>query len=170
ETSCPSCGAPVDIKERTTVSGWTEIPAITDIARIQCGQTSCQISGRFVPVAEFTLGDRESVFFPHPSLLWAEPSVQIDAMSLKGAWSRMRAGLPLVMLQASGTGKIAFSHDAAGELLAIPLQPGAAVDVREHRMVVATGAVGYDWFDSGVWFVTSGRQSQDSSGGASILR
>jgi uncharacterized protein (AIM24 family) len=146
------------------------MPPISDLAKIQCGRASCQISGRFVPVAEFTLAGDESVYFPHPSLLWAEPSVQITNQPLKREWTRLRAGLPLVMLQAGGKGRIAFSHDTAGELLAVPLQAGASVDVREHCMVVATGGVGYDWYDSGVWFVTSGKSRQDQAGGAKLLR
>jgi len=170
ETSCPTCGAPVDIRVRTTTSGWSEIPPIADMAKIQLGQTSCQIAGRLVPVAEFSMAAGDTVFFPHPSLLWQEPSVEVSAMSLRKAWTRMRAGLPLVMLEAKGTGRIAFSHDTAGELLCVPLQPGASIDVREHQMVVATGAVAYDWNDSGVWFVTSGGSVQDQAAGASILK
>jgi len=168
--SCPTCGAPVDVRMRTTASGWTEIPPIADMARIQLGQSSAQIAGRFVPAAEVTLAAGDSLYFPHPSLLWAEPAVGITDMSLKRAWTRHRAGLPLVMLEARGPGRLAFSHDTAGELLAVPLQPGAAVDVRENMMVVATGGVAYDWVDSNIWFQTSGGAQQDEAGGAKILR
>ena len=75
-------------------------------------------------------------------------------MSLKGAWKRMLAGMPLIMTQAQGPGRIAFSRDAPGEMIALPLQPGQAVDVREHLFMVATGAVTYDWFNSNIWFTT----------------
>jgi len=170
ESSCPTCGAPVDISVRTTASGWTEIPAVADMAKIQLGQTLCQISGRLVPAAEFKLAAGDRVYFPHPSMLWQEPAVQVTNMSLRKAWTRTRAGLPLMMLQAEGPGRIAFSHDTPGELLAVPLQPGASVDVREHQMVVATGAVDYDWIDSGVWFTTSGGRVQDQSAAGSILK
>ncbi len=169
-SSCPTCGAPVDVRLRTTTSGWTEVPPIADMARIQIGQSSCQVAGRYVPVAELQLAAGDDVYFPHPSLLWQEPSVTVAALPLRRAWTRMRAGLPLVMLEARGPGRIAFSHDAAGELLAIPLQPGASVDVREHRMVFATGSVDYDWMDSGIWFVTRGPDTQDEAGGAKLLR
>ena len=170
DASCPTCGAPIDIRMRTTTSGWSEIPPIRDMAKIQLGQSSCQIAGRLVPVADMTLADDDTVYFPHPSLLWQEPAVEVSAMSLRKAWTRMRAGLPLVMLQARGPGRIAFSHDTAGELLCVPLHPGAAIDVREHRLVVALGAVAYDWYDSGVWFVTSGGSGQDQAAGVSMLR
>ncbi|HEX3426711.1 MAG TPA: AIM24 family protein [Acidimicrobiales bacterium] len=170
EASCPTCGAPVDVAIRTTTSGWTELPPVADMARIQMGHSSCQIAGRLVPTAEFQLAPGDTVFFPHPSILWQEPTVSLDALPLRRAWTRMRAGLPLVMLQAAGPGRVAFSHDTAGELLAVPLQPGAAVDVREHQMVVASGAVDYDWIDSGVWFSTSGGRVQDQAAGAQLLK
>ena len=169
-STCPACGAPVDIKERTTTSGWTELPAIADMARIQLGQSSFQISGKFVPVAEVKLAEGDAMFFPHPSLLWQEPSVTVAARSLHKAWNRMRAGLPIVLLDATGPGRIAFSHDTPGELLAVPLQPGTSVDVREHQMVAATGPLAYDWVDSGIWFVTSGGSRQDEAGGTKLLR
>lgn len=168
--SCPSCGAPVDITIRTTKSGWTELPAVADMAKIQLGQSLCQIAGRLVPTAEFQLAAGDSVYFPHPSYLWQESSVTVDAMSLRRAWSRLRAGMPLVMLRATGPGRISFSHDTAGEMIAIPLPAGAAVDVREHQMVVATGSVDYDWVDSGVWFTTSGGHAQDQSAGVALLK
>jgi uncharacterized protein (AIM24 family) len=165
-TSCPTCGAPVDVRLRTTASGWTELPPVADMAKIQLGHSSCQIAGKYVPAAEVTLAAGDTVFFPHSSLLWQEPSVTVSAMPLAKAWDRMRAGLPLVMLQASGPGRIAFSHDTAGELLAVPLQHGASVDVREHQMVAATGAIAYDWLETGIWFSTSGRRKNESAAGS----
>jgi len=168
--SCPSCGAPVDVRLRTTTSGWTELPPIPDMAKIQLGQSSCQIAGRLVPVADITLATGEGVYFPHSSLLWQEPSVGVTNLPLSKPWDRHRAGLPITMLQAAGPGRIAFSHDTAGELVAVPLQPGASVDVREHQMVVATGGLSYDWYDTGVWFTTNGSSSQGLAGGAGLLK
>jgi uncharacterized protein (AIM24 family) len=170
ETSCPTCGAPVDVQLRTTTSGWTELPPVADMAKVQLGHSRCQIAGKYVPVAEVTLAEGDTVYFPHSSLLWQEPSVALTALPLAKAWTRTRAGLPIVMLQAAGPGKIAFSHDTAGELLAVPLQPGTAVDVREHRLVAATGAVGYDWVESGIWFTTSGKGGGDASAASSLLK
>jgi len=160
-TTCPSCGAPVDVQLRTTDSGWTQLPAIPDMAKIQFGQSSCQIEGLYVPAADLDLAAGERVYFSHHNLLWQDPSVSLSTMSLKGAWNRMMAGLPLIMLEATGPGHLAVSRDAPGEVVAIPLQAGNAVDVRENHFLVATSNVGYDWLDSGVWFTTSG-----SGGGA----
>ena len=143
--SCPACGAPLDVKAVTTHSGWTELPAVRDMARIQFGQSSCQIEGTYVPVADMNLAAGDWVYFTHHVLLWKDVAVALNIMSLQGGWQRMFAGLPLVMMQAQGPGHIAFSRDAPGEMVALPLHPGQAVDVREHIFMVATGQVAYDW-------------------------
>ena len=66
----------------------------------------------------------------------------------------MFAGMPLIMTQAQGPGHIAFSRDAPGELIPVPLQPGQSIDVREHLFLVATTNVHYDWFQTNIWFTT----------------
>jgi uncharacterized protein (AIM24 family) len=70
--------------------------------------------------------------------------------------------MPVIMTQAKGPGHIAFSRDAAGEMVALPIQPGHAVDVREHVLVVATSAVAYDWFQTGVWFTTGSGDEKET--------
>jgi uncharacterized protein (AIM24 family) len=169
--SCPSCGAPVDITLRTTAGGWTELPPIADMARIQVGHSQVEVSGRSVPAADWSLGADEGVYFPHHVLLWQEPSVQLEPMSMRRAWTRMRAGLPLVMLMARGPGRIAFSHDTAGEVIALPLEAGASVDVCEGRLLTATEGVDYDWQESNIWYSTSGgTDAADTGAGLSVLK
>jgi uncharacterized protein (AIM24 family) len=153
--SCPHCGAPVDVRLRVTKSGWIEQPPIRDMARIRFGHSTCQISGMYVPVAEMNLHDSDWVYFSHHALLHTDPRTRLDNLPMKGAWKRMRAGMPVVMMRAQGPGHIAFSADEPGETLAVPLMPGRAIDVVEHRFLVATGNVGYDWQNSNVWFTTS---------------
>ncbi len=167
--TCPNCGASVDVALRTT-SGWTELPAIPDMTRLQFGQSSAQIMGKVVPAVDARLAPGDGVFFPHYTLLWQEPNVGVTTMSLRGGWDRMRAGLPVVMLQAVGPGTISFSHDTAGEMVALPLSPGGAIDVREHQLVSATLGVNYDWYESGIWFTTSGKGGATQSGGAGLLK
>jgi uncharacterized protein (AIM24 family) len=151
----------VDVRLVTTKSGWMKLPPIKDMARIQFGQSLCQIEGKSVPVADLKLAAGDSVYFAHHLLLWKDEQVQIGAMSLKKGWKRILAGMPLVMTQAKGPGRIAFSKDKPGELIALPLQPGQSVDVREHVFMLATHQVAYDWFDPGVWFVTrNGNESE----------
>jgi uncharacterized protein (AIM24 family) len=136
--SCPGCGGKVSEMAMSTHSGWLQLPGRKDMAKLQFGQSTCQIEGIYVPVADFRLAAGDNV----------------TTMPLKGAWKRMFAGMPLIMTQAEGPGHIAFSRDAPGELIAIPIHPGQSVDVREHLFLTATGNVLYDWFNTNVWFQT----------------
>jgi uncharacterized protein (AIM24 family) len=166
--SCPNCGAPLDIALRTTSGGWTELPPIADLTRLQAGHSTVEIEGEVAPVADWNLGAGEGVYFPHHKLLWQDAAVQLSAMPMSKPFTRMRAGLPLVMAQATGPGHVAFSHDSAGELIAVPLAAGAAIDVCEHRLVVATQGVGFDWNEANIWYSTSGRSSADQGAGVSL--
>jgi uncharacterized protein (AIM24 family) len=161
--NCPSCGASLDVRLNVTESGWAEAPGRHDMAKIQMGDSTLQIEGAFVPVADYNLAAGDTVYFTHHVLLWQDPKVNITVMSLKGGWKRMFAGLPLIMTQATGPGHIAFSHDAPGELITVPIQPGQSVDVREHIFMVASSHVSYDWFQTNVWFRT---RTTDSEGHA----
>jgi uncharacterized protein (AIM24 family) len=144
-----------------TDSGWTELPAIRDMAKLQFGQSFCQIEGKYVPVADFKLAAGDGVYFAHHLLLWKDDQAQISAMPLAKGWKRLFAGLPLIMTQAMGPGRIAFSKDKPGELIALPLQAGQSVDVREHVFMVATHSIAYDWFQTGIWFTTqNGKDSE----------
>jgi len=160
--ACTNCGAPVDVRLNATQSGWYELPAIKDMARIQIGRSTCQIEGTYVPVADMSLAPGDGVYFTHHVLLWADPSVSLTQSSLRGGWKRMMAGLPLHMLQAQGPGHIAFSRDAPGELVALPLEQGQSVDVREHLFMVATNTIAYDWFDANIWYTTGSGNEQET--------
>jgi uncharacterized protein (AIM24 family) len=137
-----------------TKSGWNGLPAIKDMAKIQFGHSFCQIEGNFVPVADFKLAPGDGIYFTHHLLLWKDDRAQISVMSLKKGWKRLFAGMPLVMTQAMGPGRIAFSKDKPGELIAIPLNKGQSMDVREHVFMIATHSVAYDWFNPGIWYRT----------------
>ena len=152
--SCPACGVTVDVRQTVTRSEWVELPGRKDMAKLQFGNSYCQIEGAYVPVADVDLGAEDTVYFGHHSLLWMDPQVRLSAMSMKGAWKRLMAGLPIIMTQAQGPGHIAFSRDVPGEMIALPLQRGQSVDVREHIFLVATGQVTYDWSQTGIWFTT----------------
>ncbi len=152
--TCPHCGAPVDVTLRVSDSGWLEQPPIRDMARIRFGHSTCQISGKYVPVAEMDLRDEDWVYFSHHSLLHTDTNVSLNNLPMKGGWKRLRAGLPLMMMFAKGPGHVAFSADLPGETLAVPLAPGRAIDVVEHSFLVATGNVEYQWENANVWFTT----------------
>ena len=152
--SCPGCGGRVSEMGVSTHSGWLQLPGRKDMAKLQFGQSTCQIEGIYVPVADMQLAAGDSVYFAHHVLLWKDPATTVTTMPLKGAWKRMFAGMPLIMTQAAGPGHIAFSRDAPGELIAVPIHPGQSVDVREHLFLTATSNVVYDWFNTNVWFQT----------------
>jgi uncharacterized protein (AIM24 family) len=152
--SCPHCGAPFDIRERVSDSGWVQQPPIRDMARIHFGRSTCQISGKYVPVADMGLHDDDWVYFSHHVLLHTAPTVRLQVMKMAKGWNRMLSGMPLIMMTAQGPGHIAFSHDSPGETLAIPLMANQSVDVVEHRFLVATGNVAYQWETAGVWYST----------------
>jgi uncharacterized protein (AIM24 family) len=152
--SCPSCGASLDVRANVTKSGWSEVPGRKDMAKLQFGKSTCQIEGLYVPVADVNLAPEDSVYFAHHVLLWKDNQTKLSTVSLKGAWKRMLSGMPIVMAQAHGPGRVAFSRDAPGEMIALPIQPGYSVDVREHTFLVATGQVAYDWFNTNIWFTT----------------
>jgi len=154
QLSCPRCGATLKSKSISTESGWAKLPGRKDMAKLQFGDSFCQIEGLYVPVADVNLAGADSVYFAHHVLLWKDPQVPITTLPLSGGWKRMFAGLPLIMTQAHGPGHIAFSRDAPGEMIALPIQPGQMVDVREHLFMVATGNVAYDWFSTNIWFTT----------------
>jgi uncharacterized protein (AIM24 family) len=154
QLSCPRCGASARAPQFRSESGWQELPGRKDMAKLQFGNSFCQIEGLYVPVADVNLAGSDSIYFTHHVLLWKDPQVNMTTMSLASGWKRLFAGLPLIMMQAHGPGHIAFSRDAPGEMIAIPLQPGEEVDVREHLFMLATGSVAYDWFSTNIWYRT----------------
>jgi uncharacterized protein (AIM24 family) len=161
DRTCPHCGATVDVRERVSDSGWVEQPPIRDMARIRFGRSICQISGAYVPIAEMSLYGDDAVYFSHHVLLHMEPAVQLEPVKMASGWNRRLAGMPLVMLQAKGPGRVALSADHPGETLAVPLQPGQEVDVVEHRFLTATTNVHYFWENAGVWFATADGDEQE---------
>jgi uncharacterized protein (AIM24 family) len=152
--NCPACGTSVDVRLIEDKAGWIELPPLRDMARLQIGRSTCQIEGTYVPVADFNLAAEDHVYFRHHVLLWKDSPVELKRVALAGAWRRFFAGLPIVMATAHGPGHVAFSQDAPGELIALPLNVGQSVEVREGPFLVATGQIHYDWFSSNVWYQT----------------
>jgi uncharacterized protein (AIM24 family) len=83
-------------------------------------------------------------------------------MSMKGGWNRKLAGMPLMMVEAHGPGHVALSDNHAGEVVALPLQRGQQMWVREHRFLTATGNIRYDWHQTGVWYTTGSGDDQET--------
>ena len=152
--TCPHCGAPADVRVRTSGAGWVEQPPVRDMTRLRFSHSSCQISGTYVPVAEMRLDAADSVYFTHYALLHAEPGVELDLMRLPDGWQRSLAGRPVQIMTARGPGHLALSADEPGETIAVPLRPGHSIDVAEHRFLAATANVTYGWRPAGIWFQT----------------
>jgi len=131
------------------------------MARIRFNRSTCQISGSYVPVAEMRLDPQDAVYFSHHVLLHMDPSIQLESMRMAGGWNRVLAGMPLFMMTARGPGYIAISADHPGETLAVPLPPNHAIDVAEHRFLVATANVAYHWEPSGIWYTTQNGDEQE---------
>ena len=144
-TSCVACGAPLDVKNLVSDSGWREAPRLKDMSEVHFGSSICQVEGEIVPVAEITLGGQDAIFCEHHVMLWKDDAVRMDVMPLQGGVKRALAGMPFVVSMASGMGRIAFSRDAAGELVLLPLHPGMEMDVREHAFLLASHSIEYSY-------------------------
>lgn len=101
------------------------------------------IEGELVPVVDIMLGNQMPIYFEHHILLWKHPGVQIGFKSMKGMAKRIFAGLQIFISEAQGPGNISFSRDSVGQIVALRLQPGQMVEVREHQFLFATGNVDY---------------------------
>lgn len=146
ERSCSTCGAPLDVKNLVSDSGWREAPRLRDMTEIHFGQQStCQVEGEIVPVAELALGSGESVFFEHHVMLWKDDTVPLSVMQLQGGVKRALAGMPFIITVSTGPGRIAFSRDAAGEMVVMPLHPGMELDVREHAFLCGSTHISYSF-------------------------
>lgn len=136
--SCWACGAPLDVRNLVSESGWREAPRIKDMTEIHFGNSTCQVEGEIVPVAEINLGNGDSVYFEHHVMLWKDDRTPMSVMPLQGGIKRALAGMPFIISLAHGPGRIAFSRDATGELVVLPLHPGMELDVREHSFLLAS--------------------------------
>jgi uncharacterized protein (AIM24 family) len=144
-TACHACGAPLDIRNLVSESGWREAPRIRDMTQIQFSASSCQVEGEIVPVAEINLGAGDSIFFEHHVMLWKDLNVPLGVMQLSGGLKRVFAGMPFIISVAQGPGRIAFSRDATGELVVLPLHPGMELDVREHAFLLCSHQINYSF-------------------------
>ncbi|MBV9593833.1 MAG: AIM24 family protein [Actinobacteria bacterium] len=143
--TCLICGAPLDMRNKVSESGWREAPRLRDMTEFRFSNSTCQVEGELVPVAEVLLGQGDAVFFEHHVLLWKDEQTPLVAMNTGGGFKRTLGGMPFVLSMAHGPGRIAFSRDAAGELVVLPLHPGMELDVREHAFLVASHTIDYSF-------------------------
>ena len=159
--SCPNCGAPTDIRAEVSDSGWVEQPAIRDMARIQFEHSYCHIECTLVPSADFALAQGEGVVFSHHTYLWSQPGTHLEPWSRGSFFTRSFAGMPLVLMRASGPGHVALSEDRPGEVVALPIPAGAGFLVREHSFLALSENLDFTWQNSPVWLaVRNGNETE----------
>jgi uncharacterized protein (AIM24 family) len=107
--------------------------------------STCQVEGELVPVAEINLGEGDWVFFEHHVLLWKDETTPLSALPMSGGLKRMLGGMPMVISVAHGPGRVAFSRDASGEVVVLPLHPSMEIDVREHAFLVGSHSLTYSF-------------------------
>ncbi|MFZ0215877.1 MAG: AIM24 family protein [Candidatus Dormiibacterota bacterium] len=144
-TTCQMCGAPLDVRNVVSDSGWREAPRLRDMTEFRFARSTCQVEGEIVPVAEINLGQGDWVFFEHHVMLWKDPAVGMSVMQLQGGMRRVFAGMPFIISVAQGPGRIAFSRDQTGEIVVLPLQPGRELDVREHAFLLGAHSISYSF-------------------------
>jgi uncharacterized protein (AIM24 family) len=144
-TTCDTCGAPLDARNLVSDSGWREAPRLRDMTEFRFSNSMCQVEGEIVPVAEINLGQGDMVFFEHHVMLWKEESVPMSTQPTSGGLKRMLGGMPMVISQAHGPGRIAFSRDATGEVVVLPLHPSMELDVRGHSFLLASHSIAYSF-------------------------
>jgi uncharacterized protein (AIM24 family) len=152
QTSCPRCGAGADVRN-AAAGGWVEAPAIKDMAEVQLGRSRAQIEGLMVPVVDVRLADGDSVFCTHDKLLWHDGTAKLSTKK-GGIFKSLRSGTPLTLMAATGPGRVAFSDNHAGELVAMPIDAGETVVSRQGHMLLATGNVDYDGYKLDLWYET----------------
>jgi uncharacterized protein (AIM24 family) len=102
------------------------------------------VQGELVPVLIVEVG-RNPVYFEHHILLWKDPQLEIAVKPLAGAFKRVIAGMPVVMVETHGFGRIGFSRDGAGHVFGIHFRHGESIDVREHQWLAATASLDYSF-------------------------
>lgn len=100
------------------------------------------LDGELVPVLTVEISS-VPVYFEHHVLLWKDTRTEIRVKQLAGAFKRVLSGMPIFMTEAHGPGRIAFSRDGAGHLVAMHLKQGQSLDVREHQFLAASDQLDY---------------------------
>ena len=143
--TCDRCGAPLDVRDAVSDAGWRQTPRLRDLTQFHWSASSCQLDAGVVPVVEMTLAPADSVFFEHHTMLWKDETVPMSVMNTPGGAKRLLSGMPFVLSVARGPGRVAFSRDAPGELVVLPIDAPAEIDVREHALVLATTTLSYSF-------------------------
>jgi uncharacterized protein (AIM24 family) len=133
------------VHDAVTDSGWRQAPRLRDLTEFHWAASTCQLDAGVVPVVEIALDPADSVFFEHHTMLWKDETVPMAVMNTPGGAKRLLSGMPFVLSVARGPGRVAFSRDAPGEIIVIPIAAPSEVDVREHALLLATATLTYSF-------------------------
>lgn len=128
------------------------------------------IKGTTLPVLEITLDQGESVISTHGELSWMTPNIvmsQTTGGGGAGGGRGLLAGIKRAIgggsffqtqykAQGAGTGMIAFATKVPGQILPIPVNPGAGMLVHRHGFLCGTPGVSatattVPGFSAGLW-------------------
>ena len=115
----------------------------TAITNEQFAHVTYHIEGGLTPVLTVEIDQDQVLFFEHHVMLWKTTDLMTTACRMSGGFKRIIAGMPIILLQASGQGQIAFSRNGPGQIYPIHLEAGEEIDVREHQYLAATGNLEY---------------------------
>src|SRR6201995_51754 len=87
-TSCQTCGAPLDEKNKISDSGWREAPRLRDMTEFRFSNSTAQIEGDLVPVSELGLAQGDGVYFEQHVMLWKDDQTTLAAMPTGGGLKR----------------------------------------------------------------------------------
>jgi uncharacterized protein (AIM24 family) len=104
-----------------------------------------RIEGELVPVLHLQLDGSMRVYFEHHVILWKDPALTVGLHPLAKGFKRVVAGMSIFMTEAQSSGELAFSRDQPGHVLSLHLQPGQAIQVREHQLLAATANCDYTY-------------------------
>src|SRR6266478_3697738 len=133
---------PVGTPVRTEAPRVASAPTAADpVERITCEW--CQGMNQKTALSCWACGAPLDI--KHLVLLWKDDQTPMSVMPLQGGVKRALAGMPFIISIAHGPGRIAFSRDATGELVVLPLHPGMELDVREHAFLLASHHINYSY-------------------------
>ncbi|HEY7782518.1 MAG TPA: AIM24 family protein [Ktedonobacterales bacterium] len=141
---CESCGQPLGLAAAAVGAPADPFPPVGVPGTVfRVGDLAITLEGDRVPIANVDLGTDQTIYFEHHILLWKQPDVAVTYFSRSGMARRFFAGTLVFLSQARGPGNLAVSREAVGQIVAIALGPGEAIDVREHQFLLATSTIEY---------------------------
>ncbi len=118
-----------------------EISQADAVASVQ--HVPFRIRGGLAPVVEWAMDPSFTLFFEHYVLMYRDPGVSIQGAVPHGAMKRIIGHMPVILAKASGQGRLALGRGGPGEIVGVPIQPGATLEVREHQFLAATDTLSY---------------------------